>query len=581
MKLYRFLKKIIPDRIKNLAKGSLLKLAWEHEAGNHLRKFANVAYSQEGEDRILYSLFEILCRKNGFYVDVGVHHPKRDSNTYLFFLQGWRGINIVANTEAVALFQKMRTKDINIHFCIGEQAKKLTNDKFDDLPFETFDVGVPKNLVGNSAHKDIDEKIVDVMPLHQILDIYLPKGQEIDFLSIEVGGKDLDVLKSNNWSRYIPFCVLVDMHSRLDLNEGFSFNEVLSSQITKFLETKGYHIFAKTLNTIFFIFKKYPIETDLKVFTYEISAEYQSKTEELPLPSETFRAIHQFFKNSIPTSDPTEADFFFVPLNLIQSQFKNEDPGKIICELKYLSDKKDHIIVALGDFSQRSRKNHYGLAYKKTFDWLDNFILLALESTNDLIPGQDIGIIPFNTLVDVPFFNTNNRIYLYSFLGQIKYKFLPQNHVRTRLALLEKKPDTFVETKLDGLTKKKLKNTYNDAVKDDFELMARSSTFTLAPAGYGKWTYRFFNSILWGSIPVLFSDGYIKPFSSCIPYDSFSITLPEKDILNVDKILRSISPREIEEYQENLKANQAKFTRFAFFEMLVHDLASLQQSLIY
>jgi glucuronyl/N-acetylglucosaminyl transferase EXT1 len=113
-------------------------------------------------------------------------------------------------------------------------------------------------------------------------------------------------------------------------------------------------------------------------------------------------------------------------------------------------------------------------------------------------------------------------------------------------------------------------------VKDDFELLARNSTFTVAPAGYGKWTYRFFNAIQWGSIPVLISDDYIKPFNSSIPYESFSIVLLEKDILNIDHILRSISAREVERYQENLKANQSKFTRRVFFELLVRELESIR-----
>jgi hypothetical protein len=39
-------------------------------------------------------------------------------------------------------------------------------------------------------------------------------------------------------------------------------------------------------------------------------------------------------------------------------------------------------------------KNHYGHAYQTTYDWLKKFKLLALESTSDLIPNQDIGRIP-------------------------------------------------------------------------------------------------------------------------------------------------------------------------------------------
>ena len=56
--------------------------------------FGSLCYSQEGEDMILGKIFS--GQKHGFYVDVGAHHPLRFSNTYLFYLKGWRGINIDA-----------------------------------------------------------------------------------------------------------------------------------------------------------------------------------------------------------------------------------------------------------------------------------------------------------------------------------------------------------------------------------------------------------------------------------------------------------------------------------------------------
>ena len=47
------------------------------------------SYSQEGEDRVLSSLLFKLHGakhiKDGFYVDVGAHHPYRFSNTCLFY----------------------------------------------------------------------------------------------------------------------------------------------------------------------------------------------------------------------------------------------------------------------------------------------------------------------------------------------------------------------------------------------------------------------------------------------------------------------------------------------------------------
>jgi len=237
----------MPSPIKNKIKRAHIKLI------EILGEYTNITYSQEGEDRILYSFFSKLNKKNGFYVDVGAHHPYRFSNTYIFYLQGWRGINIDANAEAITLFREMRPRDVNVSIGIGENAEKSTFYIFNEPAFNTFDAKVAENVVNNSSYKIIDERIVEVMPLSQILDIYMSKEQRIDFLSVDVEGKDLNVLKSNDWSRYIPLCVLVECHGGFDRKEGFSYDEVLNSEITQFLKSKGYSVFAKTLNTIFFI----------------------------------------------------------------------------------------------------------------------------------------------------------------------------------------------------------------------------------------------------------------------------------------------------------------------------------------
>ncbi len=177
------------------------------------------------------------------------------------------------------------------------------------------------------------------------------------------------------------------------------------------------------------------------MFTYTLGDDYRS-TQDLVLPSQTYEAIKTHFETRHCTADPLEADFFFVPLNLIQFQFRNEDPKKAIASLGYRAKKKkNHILVATGDFSNRSRKNHNGEAYAKLYRWLDDFILLALESTSDLVPGQDIGIIPYNTLSAHPTFNTNDRRYLYGFLGELNHQFLPASHIRRRLVDLPASED--------------------------------------------------------------------------------------------------------------------------------------------
>ena len=46
----------------------------------NLYKYSNRSFSQEGEDQILERLLD--SNSNGFYVDIGAHHPIKFSNTY-------------------------------------------------------------------------------------------------------------------------------------------------------------------------------------------------------------------------------------------------------------------------------------------------------------------------------------------------------------------------------------------------------------------------------------------------------------------------------------------------------------------
>ena len=82
-------------------------------------------------------------------------------------------------------------------------------------------------------------------PLSSVLDHNLLKGQKIDFISIDVEGLDLEVLKSNDWSKYRPKFVLVEI-----LSSGL--HEIENSEIGQFLSDAGYAVSAKCVNTVFF-----------------------------------------------------------------------------------------------------------------------------------------------------------------------------------------------------------------------------------------------------------------------------------------------------------------------------------------
>jgi hypothetical protein len=310
----------------------------------------------------------------------------------------------------------------------------------------------------------------------------------------------------------------------------------------------------------------------LKVYFYDLEPRIEPVTG-LDLVTQTYTYLVEVLQR-FETREPEEADFFFAPVNLIKWQFANEDPD-LLGELSFLSDRPDHLLIALGDYSQRDERNRFGHAYRTTYDWIGSFTLLALQATGDLLP-RDIAVIPANTLESETRFNNNERRYLWSFLGTLGWPELPPDHVRSRLKELRVPSDALLAPSVPRRLTRRLRRTYRSS--DPYELVARNSVFTLCPAGFGSWTYRFFQAIQWGSIPVLISDDYTPPFAWEIPYSSFSLRVPEAALESIDDLLRSLPARRVEQLQRQLRMAQSHFTPKAFEQYFSRSLENLKQS---
>jgi len=215
--------------------------------------YAVKSYSQEGEDMILQRLFEGVPR--GFYVDVGAHHPRRFSNTYLFYRRGWRGINIEPNPDAFKIFESDRGGDINIQVGIAARMGTLTYYMFDEPALNTFDEGMVASRLAATPYRVIGTVSVAVDRLDQVLARHVPSGAQIDFLSVDVEGLDHEVLESNDWQRFRPKCVVVE--ALRATVEGAMVGETAS-----FLNQQGYELVAKTLNSLIFREKPRTIQAE-------------------------------------------------------------------------------------------------------------------------------------------------------------------------------------------------------------------------------------------------------------------------------------------------------------------------------
>ncbi len=199
-----------------------------------------IHYSQEGEDIYLSRFYGE--KRDGFFVDVGAHHPIRFSNTYALYRRGWRGVNIDATPGSMAVFDRFRPGDTNIECAVSDKSERLTFHVFKEGALNTFDPDLAASYV-RSGFEQLESVELTTRPLAALLDECVGAGQKIDVLSIDVEGSDLAVLRSSDWQKYSPDVVIIEA---LDT----PFSDVPEHPCVKFLAGKGYEPIARLTNSI-------------------------------------------------------------------------------------------------------------------------------------------------------------------------------------------------------------------------------------------------------------------------------------------------------------------------------------------
>jgi len=284
------------------------------------------------------------------------------------------------------------------------------------------------------------------------------------------------------------------------------------------------------------------------------------------------------------TNSLVDADIAFIPINLIELQFRNIDPCEYIDTLPLT--KKPHFIVALGDFSNRTGLNRFGDAYREVYPWIAKVHLLALESTMDLLANYDVAIVPFNCVTPKASDPFGSRHNFADFYGTIEHTHLPDDHLRRRMPELaatpphrvmrvEASPDKFERT-LNSIWRpiKRFGVSTPPARFADYPYRRRGkeSTFILCPPGYGNWTYRYFLSYRYGGIPVRWNANWIPGFSQSVPFLEAEVLIDDMDFSNTSDILASLSPTLIREKQNLIKETQQKLTKYTYENLLIEGI---------
>lgn len=195
------------------------------------------SFAQSGEDII--ADVELAKKKKGVYIDVGAFHPKQFSNTYLFYKRGWSGVCIEPRPEAKAQFERVRPRDKFVGMGVAEKKDVLEYFEFSDKATNTFSAKQAEINIKEAGRKMVRKTNVAVMPLRDILASSGMEGVEIDLMSVDVEGMDLEVLKSNDWKKFRPKLIICE-----ELE--FDFLKPKESPVVKYLLDLGYELRAKT-----------------------------------------------------------------------------------------------------------------------------------------------------------------------------------------------------------------------------------------------------------------------------------------------------------------------------------------------
>ena len=121
-----------------------------------------------------------------------------------------------------------------------------------------------------------------------------------------------------------------------------------------------------------------------------------------------------------------------------------------------------------------------------------------------------------------------------------------------------------------------LNNEWTPAVEkykqDNFIDITLVSKFALAPRGYGRSSFRFFEILQLGTIPVyLWNDVDWLPFKDVVDYEKFSIVLNVKDIGKLDDILKNIDEEKYNRMLEEYNKIKKYFTLEGMYEKIISE----------
>jgi FkbM family methyltransferase len=194
-------------------------------------RFAQIYFSQFGEDMAVERWLKKVQVRSQIYVDVGCFHPIHCSNTLLLHKSNWRGVNVDMDDKKIALFRKLRPLDYNVAAAVSSSEQQVQGLYYGGGLTDRIRTQADLDSNGKSVlgETPVETRVITSRTLNSILAQAPWPIPQIGYLNVDCEGHDLEVLKGLDLDRYHPAIITVE-----------AFEDGKSSEIDKHLEGQGY-----------------------------------------------------------------------------------------------------------------------------------------------------------------------------------------------------------------------------------------------------------------------------------------------------------------------------------------------------
>ena len=166
----------------------------------------------------LWVLYETRHKRNGYFVEFGATDGVNLSNTCLLEREfGWRGILAEPNPAWHAALKQNRKTAIDLRCVFGRSGERVAFAATKHPELATI-VGYESNDGHRQARQDHAVVEVETVSLHDLL-VQHGAPQEIDYISIDTEGSELDILEPFDFKRWNVTLFSVE-HNATGLEQG-------------------------------------------------------------------------------------------------------------------------------------------------------------------------------------------------------------------------------------------------------------------------------------------------------------------------------------------------------------------------